>query len=118
MPCEGAVLSEVIPEPKPRSKAWLSTSSPLDCTDVGATVCGPEYHVRSSSALSSPSQNGHLAPAVMACLSWLRMAVDHYPTLPYPTLDCVDAGATACGAVNRVRSFTPPHNITFVIAAQ
>ncbi len=40
------MLSELIPEPKPRSKAWLSTSFPLECADAGAATCGPDYHVR------------------------------------------------------------------------
>lgn len=40
-----AVLGELVPEPKPRSKAWLSTSFPLDSADPAAAVCGPDYHV-------------------------------------------------------------------------
>lgn len=41
-----AVLSELIPEPKQRSKAWLSTSFPLDSEGAAAAACGPDYHVR------------------------------------------------------------------------
>lgn len=40
-----AVLGELIPEPKPRSKAWLSTSFPLDSDAAAAAACGPDYHV-------------------------------------------------------------------------
>ena len=39
------MLGELIPEPKPRSKAWLSTSFPLDSDDSAAAACGPDYHV-------------------------------------------------------------------------
>ena len=39
------MLGELIPEPKPRSKAWLSTSFPLDCGYAAAAACGPDYHV-------------------------------------------------------------------------
>ena len=39
------MLGELIPEPKPRSKAWLSTSFPLDSADAAAAACGPDYHV-------------------------------------------------------------------------
>ena len=41
------MLGELIPEPKPHSKAWLSTSFPLDSADPAAAVCGPDYHVLS-----------------------------------------------------------------------
>ena len=40
-----AVLGELIPEPKPRSKAWLSTSFPMDSDAAAAAACGPDYHV-------------------------------------------------------------------------
>ena len=39
------MLGELIPEPKPRSKAWLSTSFPMDSDAAAAAACGPDYHV-------------------------------------------------------------------------
>jgi hypothetical protein len=39
-------LETLLPNPKARSKTWLSTSYPLDSTDPQAGICGPEYHVR------------------------------------------------------------------------
>ena len=40
------VLNAVVPNPKERSKRWLSTCYPLDAEDAGAKTCGPDYHVR------------------------------------------------------------------------
>ena len=36
----------MLPEPKARSKTWLSTCYALDTEDPAAALCGPEYHVR------------------------------------------------------------------------
>lgn len=39
------VLSAVVPNPKERSRRWLSTCFPLDADEAGAKTCGPDYHV-------------------------------------------------------------------------
>lgn len=40
------VLNAVVPNPKERSKRWLSTCFPLDSDEAGSRTCGPDYHVR------------------------------------------------------------------------
>lgn len=40
-----AELQKVMPESKPRSKTWLSTSFPAGSKDEGAKLCGADYHV-------------------------------------------------------------------------
>ena len=39
-------LSAVVPNPKERSKRWLSTCYSLDSDEAGSKTCGPDYHVR------------------------------------------------------------------------
>ena len=40
-----AELQKVMPEPKPRSKTWLSTCFPAGSEDEAAKTCGADYHV-------------------------------------------------------------------------
>ena len=44
------VLNAVVPNPKERSKRWLSTCFPLDSDEAGSRTCGPRLP-RESSAL-------------------------------------------------------------------
>ena len=43
-----AALEELLPEPKTRSEAWLTSTFPDDSDDADAPLCSAGYHVRTS----------------------------------------------------------------------
>ncbi len=53
------VLNAVVPNPKERSKRWLSTCFPLDSDEAGSRTCGPDYHVRALLCLTCQHATVH-----------------------------------------------------------
>ncbi len=53
-----ADLEKIIPEPKPRSKTWLSTCYALDDGSADADMCGVGYQVSPPSSSIRPHIHG------------------------------------------------------------
>lgn len=93
-------LSAVVPNPKERSKRWLSTCFPLDSDEAGARTCGPDYHVRPLPCFACWPVASH-AQLYSCCLCSLKAAGTALARSLLACMLSIGTKSACCGAASR-----------------